>query len=255
MKKAIAITIPEPCHEDWQKMTPAKQGKHCSVCDKVVVDFTAFTKKALYNHISKGDALCGRFRKDQLDTPLYPTHTKTRSFHQAAAALLLPMALLSVTDATSQTSPEISTTGKIITVEHINQRYDSLGIGALSRKQKPSESRLIKGYVRGDNDLLPGTNVIVKGTTRGTQTDFDGHYAITVRPGETLVFSFVGFKTREITIDSQIKISVNLELDDEVIGEIIITGMIDTQDYRTYKKDQRKKQRIARRQKKENRKQ
>ena len=32
--------IPNPCHEDWNKMTPEDKGRHCSVCDKVVIDFT-----------------------------------------------------------------------------------------------------------------------------------------------------------------------------------------------------------------------
>lgn len=57
---------------------------------------------------------------------------------------------------------------------------------------------VVEGTVKSseDNMPVPGVNVVVKGTTRGTSTDFDGKYTISVASGETLEFSYVGFKTR-----------------------------------------------------------
>ena len=46
---------------------------------------------------------------------------------------------------------------------------------------------------------IPGVNVLVKGTTIGTQTDFDGKFKISAKQGEKLVFSFLGMKTVELT--------------------------------------------------------
>lgn len=250
MKKPIAITIPKPCHEDWAKMTPVQQGKHCAVCSKEVVDFTAFTKDALYKRVTKGDHLCGRFRKDQLDTPIYATRDKGRSFAQAAAALLVPMAMLSVTEASGQTTPETIIMGDIAPVELPVKKYDSLGIGTLSRKQNtPQKLITIKGKVRGDDKLLAEAYVLVQGTTKGTMTDCNGNYSLKTRAGETLVYFSSGFKTQKILINSQKEIIVNLKR--EILEEeVVVAGRIKIQDYKSFNKKLRKKRKGKKKQNK-----
>lgn len=65
----LKISIPKPCHEDWQQMTPQEQGRHCAVCAKTVVDFTNMTDDEVKNYFitRKDEKLCGRFRNEQLD--------------------------------------------------------------------------------------------------------------------------------------------------------------------------------------------
>lgn len=66
------ITIPKPCHEDWNKMTPESQGKFCAACQKTVVDFTAMSQEEVLQYLNDYSAtpkICGRFRTDQLNTP------------------------------------------------------------------------------------------------------------------------------------------------------------------------------------------
>ena len=71
---------------------------------------------------------------------------------------------------------------------------------------------------------LPGVGVIIKGTIIGTATDFDGNYTLeNVNTGDILVFSFVGFKTQEITVSSTI-INIALVESTEVLDEVIIVG-------------------------------
>lgn len=64
----IQISIPQPCHEDWNKMTPQEQGRFCDSCQKCVVDFTGFTDKELHQYFIKhsGEKVCGRFQNWQL---------------------------------------------------------------------------------------------------------------------------------------------------------------------------------------------
>ncbi|CAN5854537.1 hypothetical protein BH11BAC4_BH11BAC4_23000 [soil metagenome] len=66
----LKISISTPCQEDWNKMTPTQQGRHCDSCMKTVVDFTAMTddqvKNFLLNH--KEEHACGRFTSQQLQT-------------------------------------------------------------------------------------------------------------------------------------------------------------------------------------------
>src|SRR6056297_2096320 len=78
-----------------------------------------------------------------------------------------------------------------------------------------AQSRTITGTVTSVTDglPLPGANVIVKGTTNGVQTDFDGNYSISASNGQTLVFSYLGLKTKEVSVGSQSVINVSLEED------------------------------------------
>ncbi len=65
----IELTIPEPCHEDWQQMTPTQQGRFCNACAKQVVDFSTMTDTQVLNYFSsiKNEKVCGRAYPDQLD--------------------------------------------------------------------------------------------------------------------------------------------------------------------------------------------
>ncbi|TVZ22564.1 carboxypeptidase-like protein [Dokdonia sp. Hel_I_63] len=246
MKKPIALTIPKPCHEDWTKMTPTQQGKHCAVCNKEVIDFTAHTTTQLRDRIVSGDSICGRFRKDQLGTPLSLSHHKGRSFAQYAASLLVPIATLSAGDAASQTTEEVFITGDIAPVELPINAYDSLGIGSLSRKHKtPQKLVTIKGTVTDMVGPLPGVNITVHGTSRAYQTDFEGNYSLKVYPGETIKYSFLGYEPRTILVGSQVEINVNFKDEDQniLLGEVLIL------DYKQIKKEERREKRRLKKEK------
>lgn len=69
----LKISIPEPCHEDWDGMHPVSgtTARHCGSCAKNVVDFTGFTDVQMHDYVRlNGNKMCGRFRPDQLGRPL-----------------------------------------------------------------------------------------------------------------------------------------------------------------------------------------
>lgn len=71
MRPAFYLTIPEPCHEDWARMTPAEQGRFCGQCEKVVFDFTAMSDEELFRFLElPHHGICGRYRNDQLNRPI-----------------------------------------------------------------------------------------------------------------------------------------------------------------------------------------
>ncbi|MBN1985986.1 MAG: SusC/RagA family TonB-linked outer membrane protein, partial [Prolixibacteraceae bacterium] len=75
------------------------------------------------------------------------------------------------------------------------------------------------------SEPIPGANVSLKGTTVGTITDFEGNYAVTVPSEETvLVFSFIGYKTQEITVGSLSAINVQLETETQGLDEVVVVG-------------------------------
>jgi len=76
---------------------------------------------------------------------------------------------------------------------------------------------------------LPGVNVIVKGTTVGTQTDTDGRYTIQVPDGATLVFSFIGYSSQEIAVGGRTTVDVALAPDTKSLSDVVVVGYL-TQD-------------------------
>ena len=73
---------------------------------------------------------------------------------------------------------------------------------------------------------LGGANVVEKGTTNGTQTDFDGNFTITAPSDAILVISYIGFATQEVAIDGQSTISVTLAEDFSQLSEVVVTGYL-----------------------------
>ncbi|WP_203256602.1 SusC/RagA family TonB-linked outer membrane protein [Hyunsoonleella ulvae] len=72
---------------------------------------------------------------------------------------------------------------------------------------------------------IPGVNVIVKNTTKGTVTDFDGNFTLTdVKPGATLTFSFIGYVTKEVTVSDGKKLTIELEEDVAALDEVVVVG-------------------------------
>src|SRR6476620_134387 len=64
----FTLSIPTPCHENWDQMTPVEKGRFCGACQKTVIDFTNMTDQQLAAFFKKPTgSVCGRFVKDQLE--------------------------------------------------------------------------------------------------------------------------------------------------------------------------------------------
>lgn len=83
----------------------------------------------------------------------------------------------------------------------------------------------VTGTVTDANGLpMPGVNVLIKGTSKGTQTDFDGKYSVTAQEGDKIVFSFLGMKTVEKNVGTEGQIDVTMEAGSESLGEVVVVG-------------------------------
>lgn len=87
-----------------------------------------------------------------------------------------------------------------------------------------SFQQTITGTVTDGTVPLPGASVVVKGTTTGTQTDFDGNFSIIAPANATLVVSYIGYSTVEIKVEGQTSFNVTLEEDSSKLDEVIVTG-------------------------------
>jgi TonB-linked SusC/RagA family outer membrane protein len=90
-----------------------------------------------------------------------------------------------------------------------------------------AQQKTVTGTVTGaaDGMALPGVNVIIKGTTNGASTDFDGNYSIEVSgPDDILVFSYVGYVSKEVTVGGSSAVNVTLDEDVSALDEVVVVG-------------------------------
>jgi len=88
-----------------------------------------------------------------------------------------------------------------------------------------AQSSSVSGVVSEEGLPLPGVNVIVKGTSNGTSTDFDGNFTLNnVSANDILVFSYVGLETKEVPVNGQSTLNVSMVADADALSEIVIVG-------------------------------
>jgi TonB-linked SusC/RagA family outer membrane protein len=88
-----------------------------------------------------------------------------------------------------------------------------------------AQEKTISGTVTDQAGLpLPGVNIVVQGTTTGTQTDFDGNYTIKASVGQVLVYTYVGQKTAQRTVGASNTINLQMEEDAQALEEVIVTA-------------------------------
>lgn len=86
-----------------------------------------------------------------------------------------------------------------------------------------ANAQSVSGTVSADGQPLPGATVLIKGTSKGTSTDFDGNYSIEADSKSVLVFSYVGYATKEVVVGTQTKINVTLTADNK-LDEVVVIG-------------------------------
>ncbi|WP_318308242.1 vWA domain-containing protein [Flagellimonas crocea] len=91
--------------------------------------------------------------------------------------------------------------------------------------QITAQENVVTGVVTdADNYPIPGANVLVKGTSKGAQTNFDGQYSIAAYQGQTLVFSYIGYKTEEVKVGLSKTVNVQMEEDVQMLEEVVTIG-------------------------------
>ena len=87
-----------------------------------------------------------------------------------------------------------------------------------------AQEKTVSGTVTDESGALPGVSIVIKGSKKGVETDFDGKYSITASNGDIFVYRYLGYKTVEKTVGNSNTINVVLEVGGEVLDEIVITA-------------------------------
>lgn len=97
----------------------------------------------------------------------------------------------------------------------------------LGTNQLTAQSKTVSGTVTdaADGSPLPGVNVLVQGTTNGTQTDFDGNYSIDAETGNVLIFSYLGMSSQNVTVGASNTVDVGMLEDASQLDEVVVTAL------------------------------
>ena len=88
-----------------------------------------------------------------------------------------------------------------------------------------AQQKTVSGSITDQSGLpLPGVNIIVLGTSNGTQSDFDGNYSISASQGQTLLFSYLGQQDVRITVGTENTINVQMQEDAQALEEVVVTA-------------------------------
>ncbi len=226
MKAPILLHIPEPCHENWDAMTPQDKGRHCQSCNKIVVDFSVMTDRQVLDYLknAKGNT-CGRFYNDQLQRPLIEPQKQPSKWNYFVASI-----------ASFFVSVKLIAQGSALQGKVANPYGQSVS---------PSESRQVKGEVRSvDTKTISGKVVDEKGAAiagasikigkaaKGTISDNDGSFAIRCNVNDELTFMAIGMENKKIKVNSLGDKCINLKIVlqanvNEIMGDIeVVSGWV-----------------------------
>lgn len=208
MRNKINISIPKPCHENWQEMSTAEKGRFCSACQKTVYDFTHSSDRQIVEKFNSESNLCGRFLKTQLERDLRLPKEKN-SIWIAGVSGILSFLSLGNQEVFAQVKVKVEQTENKLVSKEIT-----------SQTNKDSEMTITGTVLDEDKLPIPGILVSIKGGNINTRTDLDGNFSINAKKGDELEYSSIGFITQSKIITKS-KERITLIMEEQFMGEIV----------------------------------
>lgn len=251
MSKKIQLTIPEPCHENWDAMTTVEKGKFCGSCQKEVIDFSVMSDRQLAEFFKKPStgSVCGRFMTDQLDRNLDIPRKRIpwiRYFFQIA----LPAFLLSVKGMAAQKMQgkvSVQPTPKDTLVNPPKEPFVGMVGMVVQRpcirpvikntlKETPLKGEVvmiktIRGKVIDENGTaIPFASIRFGNKSNGVMADENGNFTLketVLGADRKITVSAASFETREIIINKigdelLVQLKANVVLKEVVINTDVI---------------------------------
>ena len=225
MYKKFQLQIPEPCHENWDKMTPVDKGRFCDSCQKAVVDFTGMSDMQLIAFFKKPStgSVCGRFFNDQLARDIEMPGKRLpwlKYFFQFTIPVFLT---------TLKTQAQENKLLKERLTPNTSTTCDRTLYATAGMVSYPQESRKIIGIVTDNEGKgIPYASIYLKGTSKGVTCDSTGFFKIEVPYYEkkiTLIVSCVGYLSKEKEMNTKKDDFTEITLATNVVSnsEVVIT--------------------------------
>src|SRR6478736_6841223 len=177
MSKKFQLQIPEPCHEDWNKMTPGDKGRFCDSCQKTVHDFTGMSDTQLVAFFKKPStgSVCGRFFNDQLERD-FEIQRKRIPWVKYFFQFAIPLFLTSL-KSYSQGKPMIKENNDSAICTNIIS--GDIGIKIMESSVVSVLKNEILGKVIDENGKgIPYASITVKGAKEGLMCDSTGFFQL-----------------------------------------------------------------------------
>ncbi len=217
MKNQFSLEIKTPCSENFNKFKPTPNGGFCDSCKKEVIDFTKMNAQEIANYFRNNTTkeTCGKFNTNQLKTYKNdPIPRKKSNFFKSIGIACLAIFIGNTMQAQS-------------TKKHTD-KLDNKSLKTITATV--GKDILVKGNVFDEMGPLPGVSILLKGTTIGTETDFDGNFEFPkkLKKGDVLIFSYVGMKSQKVIINnensaSKIELKIDMKMDSCVLmGKVAV---------------------------------
>lgn len=212
MTNKINISIPQPCHENWQAMTPEDKGRFCASCQKKVFDFTQSSDREILTAFQQNKNLCGRFLNTQLNRDLIKPKERSDFWFVATVTVASFIGIgTNATKAQEQVKTEqtdIKVLGKFIA--------------------QPKEKITVKGQVF-DYELNRLSEVLIRVKNKEIVifTDKEGFFEAKIEKGDILIFSKNDYETLEIPfVEEKGHFKLHLEAEYETVRHTVTVGLI-----------------------------
>jgi CarboxypepD_reg-like domain len=231
--KQILITIPEPCHENWNNMGPVEKGRFCGSCSKQVVDFSMMNDGEMAAYLSSTNGkVCGRFNESQLNRTITKRQLRTNFLNQVWK-LLLPGFFFSVKAMAQKTNQADKVPQDGIVRTNPKPMILGMVVKKITHDDFLEKNKIITGIVTDEETGKPvtGVSITLKGSNWGKVTDEDGSFAFNISKQNfsgVIIVSGAGYIAEELTVKELIqadtdKKTIRLKRKVTVLEEITLT--------------------------------
>lgn len=209
----INLSNLKKCDQRWDKMSPNKDGRICQKCQETIIDFRELSDKEIAEiHTFTEGRVCGLYRQSQLQfvTPKNVNNPNFKAFYLGLIGLLSTTNV----DAESQNNAI-----NIVQTPTKNKEQKTTTTTQNTDNQAIKDSVIISGTLKDETgEVLISASVHIKGTKIGVTSDFHGRYYLDITEQVesskevVLIFSYIGYQTKEILIDKNITTSAEINV-------------------------------------------
>ena len=214
----IQLSIPEPCHENWDNMTPTQQGRYCNACAKEVIDFSNMSDSEVLSYFlrkKKADTVCGRAFPDQLEREMrvLPKKKKHWQWYYMLSAFLFFMK-----------PAKTKAQGKVIMRSDTTNPVQAVKFEGGEEKSKTNFVKAVVTDAAGKP--VPFASVKIIGTDRGTGANEEGKFELFIENSQMKIeISALGYETKIIAANRLIN-QIILERRVEALHEVVVSTTI-----------------------------
>lgn len=256
----MKISIPNPCSENWNQMTPSEKGRFCASCQTQVINFTEMPVEEIKQFLEQETgSTCGRFSRHQIEAfnaayQELPNPSNLKRWTMAAV-----LAGVSALPTFAQGSPASIPTPLLNT--SVSYYYNE---AQTTETASPTDTVELRGQIINaeTGEAMIGAAIIVKGTKIGSSTDLDGKFRLILPKSKetmTLEVHYLGYITlfRDIVPYSTQNLILKMEEEDVILGGMVGIMVVSKKQQRANKRayrkelrEERKKERAAKKEQK-----